>query len=97
MEFEAIKKASEANIPIKQENILLFNVNKAKQGSYDTFRAYPSLTFINPSRSISNDEYIEILKDMQCFPEKNSIIIHNDKIIIKCDSSCWPKASLINY
>ena len=96
MEFEAIKIASEANIPIKPENILLFNVNKAKHGSYDTFRAYPALTFINPTKSISNEEYTEILKEMQCFPEKNSIIPHNGKIIIKCDSSCWPKGSLIN-
>lgn len=91
MEFEAVAKASESNIPIIPQNILLFRfTDKGEYKDYDPLRHYPALSYINPrAKDQSLAEHEEALKHMPCWPRNGSMVAHKGKIIIKCDDTSF--------
>ena len=93
MEFEAAKKAADANIPLNRNNILLyrFSSNNSYHG-YDTMLNYPALSYTNPSRHACQQflpEYEEVLKEMPFWPREGSVVVYKNKVLLKFDSSCF--------
>lgn len=92
MEFEAAKKAANANITLSRNNIMLFRFHNDTYYEYDTMLNYPALVYANPKRRVCQKllpEYEEILKKMPFYPNDGSIIIHKGKVLIKFDSSSF--------
>ena len=95
MEFEAAKKAAEANIPLDRDNILLYRFKSNNSyHEYDTMLNYPALSYTNPSRRVCQQllpEYEEVLKEMPFWPKDGSIVVYNNKVLVKFDSTCFHK------
>ena len=71
MEFEAAKKAANANITLSRNNIMLFRFHNDTYYEYDTMLNYPALVYANPKRRDCHKllpEYEEILKKMPFYP-----------------------------
>ena len=98
MEFEAARKAADAGISLKRENILLFRFKEDGPHTYNTMLNYPALAYANPSRtSVEKQypEYREVLEQMPYWPASDSIKIHNGKVIIKFNFPEFRKTSQV--